>query len=78
MTDQTNPNATEVFGVSPHDLDRLFDRTAAGLVSEREARQRAAAWPGQVEEVLTTMARTVASHGERIAALEARLAAGRG
>ena len=78
MTVQTNRNETPAFGLPPEQLDQLFARTTAGLVSDREARRRAAEWPGQVSELLATLARTVAAHEDRIAALEARLGAGRG
>lgn len=73
-----NRNETPVFGLGREQLDSMFARTTAGLVSDRDARRRAAEWPGQVSDLLATLVRTVAAHEERIAALEARLGAGRG
>lgn len=73
-----NRNETPVFGLSREQLDGMFARTTAGLVSDREARRRAAEWPGQVNDLLATLVRTLAAHEDRIAALEARLGHGRG
>lgn len=73
-----NRNETPVFGLGREQLDGVFARTTAGLVSDRDARRRAAEWPGQVSDLLATLVRTVAAHEERIAALEARLGADRG
>jgi hypothetical protein len=66
------------FGLARRTTDALLARNNAQAMAEQEAKQRAAAWPSEVEKALVGLAHKVATHEERIAAREARLATGRG
>lgn len=69
MTD--NRNETPAFGLSREQLDGMFARTTAGLVSDHEARQRVEAWPQAVEQALLAAAARIEELDTRLAALEA-------
>lgn len=75
MTDQTNRNETERFGLSPAELDRLFERTTAGLVADVEARRCAVEWPSVIERLLGLIWRRSEAHQAALASIEVRLAA---
>lgn len=69
MTD--NRNATPAFDLSREQLDGISARTTAGLVSDRDARQRAEAWPPAVEHALLAAAARIRELDTRVSALEA-------
>lgn len=66
-----NRNEVEKFGVTPEQLKAVFARSTADAKAEREARQRAAAWPDQVEQMLVAMATHIGSLETRLSSFEA-------
>lgn len=67
----TNRNETPKFGLSREQLDGMFARTTAVLLSDREARQRAEAWPYEMEQALLAAVNRIRELDIRVAALEA-------
>lgn len=65
-----NRNHTPVFGLPPEQLDALFARSNDQALADRDARQRAAAWPGEVERLLASMACELVALRERVDAVE--------
>lgn len=65
-----NGNETEKYGVTTDQLDALFARNNAQSMAEREARQRAAAWPTEVEQMLKLLADEIRLLKSRISKLE--------
>lgn len=73
-----NPNEVEKYQVSPEVLDRMLASSVEDAMQRRDAETRALEWPGQVNEVLTELARAVAAVQARVAVLEAELGLGKG
>jgi hypothetical protein len=69
-----NGNETEKYGVTTDQLDALFARNTAQSMAEREARQRAAAWPTEVEQLIATLARRSKAQADALGAIHNRLA----
>ena len=64
-------NEDQKFGVTPEQVQAIFDRSTADAAAEREARQRAAAWPGEVNGLLVAAAMRIGELQTRLSALEA-------
>ena len=73
MIDTTHANHVEDFSPTAEDFERLFARTTEQALAEREARDRAAAWPHDVEQALAAAAARIEHLDARVAALEAGL-----
>lgn len=70
----TNRNETEKYGVAQEQLDALFARNNAQSMAEREARQKAAAWPHEVDQLLATLAKRSKAQADALGAIHDRLA----
>lgn len=71
MTDEAHPNYVKRYEVTPELLDQMYARTAQQLLDQKAAERRAQEWPGQVEQLLATMAAKVVALESRVAELEA-------
>lgn len=67
----TNPNEIERYSLSTEQLDALFERSREQAAADRVARQRAAEWPTNVDQMLATLARELVALRERVDAVEA-------
>lgn len=67
-------NKDEKFEPQAPQLDALFARDNAKALTEREARERAAAWPGEVEQLLVTLLKRSNTQAEALGAIHDRLA----
>jgi len=67
-----NPNEIPRFEVGKDQLDALFTRSNAQAVAERDARRRAAEWPGEIEQIIVAMAKQIRLLNERLATIERR------
>ena len=70
MKNDAHANHVPTYSLSPEQLDHWFARTTADLVDKREARQRAEAWPHNVEQALLAAVARIGELDARVAALE--------
>lgn len=68
-----NPNEVARVETTPNVLDQLLSSTVAHVTREREAEQRALKWPGEVNELLVSLAGAVRAVQDRVAVLERKL-----
>jgi hypothetical protein len=69
-----NRNEVEKHTVTASQLDALFADHNAQAIAEKAAKARAAAWPGEVEQLLTTLAKRSKAQAEALGAIHQRLA----
>lgn len=68
-----NENKDVTYVALPEQLAAMFARDNARAMAQLDAKERAEAWPGEVEQVLEMLARTSKSQADALRAIHERL-----
>ncbi len=70
-----HPNHVPTHSPSSEQLDRMFANSEERAAAERAAAQRAKAWPGNVDDLLATLAKRSKAQADALGEIHVRLAA---